>query len=73
MSQARQSKIPDVSQRHPQKERNLGTEKLDLHAPGNIVLVRNRMLYARAVLNAKGQVQFGLRHIRKLYLIPVLF
>ncbi|KAK2755546.1 hypothetical protein FQN54_006486 [Arachnomyces sp. PD_36] len=33
-----------------------------LHTPGNITFVRRRMLYARAVLNAKGEVRFGLRH-----------
>lgn len=37
----------------------------DLRSPGNIVIVRNRMLYARAALNAKGHVRFGLRHIRE--------
>lgn len=31
-----------------------------------IIFVRNRMFYARAALNAKGKVRFGLRHIRKL-------
>lgn len=34
-------------------------------APSTIVFVRNRMLYARAALNARGFVHFGLRHIRK--------
>ena len=29
-----------------------------------IVFARNRMLYARAALNARGLVHFGLRHIR---------
>lgn len=33
--------------------------------PGDILFVRNRMLYARAALNAKGTVRFGLRHIRE--------
>ena len=33
--------------------------------PSEIVFVRNRMLYARAALNAHGVVHFGLRHIRK--------
>ena len=32
--------------------------------PSAITFVRNRMFYARAALNAKGMVQFGLRHIR---------
>lgn len=34
-------------------------------APSDLVFVRNRMLFARAALNARGHVQFGLRHIRK--------
>lgn len=33
--------------------------------PAEIVFVRSRMLYARAALNARGLVRFGLRHIRK--------
>jgi hypothetical protein len=32
--------------------------------PSTIRFVRNRMLYARAALNAKGGVRFGMRHIR---------
>ncbi|KAL5121967.1 Telomerase reverse transcriptase [Pleosporales sp. CAS-2024a] len=32
-------------------------------APGAIAFVRSRMLYAKAALNAKGRVRFGLRHI----------
>lgn len=31
----------------------------------SIYFVRHRMFYARATLNAKGNVSFGLRHIRK--------
>ena len=33
--------------------------------PAAIIFVRNRMFYARAALNAKGRVTFGLRHIRE--------
>lgn len=33
--------------------------------PNAIAFVRNRMLYARAALNAKGGVRFGMRHIRE--------
>jgi hypothetical protein len=33
--------------------------------PSEIIFVRNRMLYARAALNARGLVQFGFRHIRE--------
>ena len=36
-----------------------------LRAPGSITFVRNRMLYAKASLNARGRVRFGLRHIRE--------
>ncbi len=32
--------------------------------PSEIPFVRSRMLYARAALNARGLVHFGLRHIR---------
>ena len=34
-------------------------------SPTVIIFVRRRMFYARAALNAKGQVTFGLRHIRE--------
>lgn len=37
-----------------------------------IIFVRNRMLYARASLNAHGVVHFGLRHIRKILLLHSL-
>lgn len=33
--------------------------------PNTITFVRGRMLYARAALNAKGGVRFGMRHIRE--------
>jgi telomerase reverse transcriptase len=32
--------------------------------PSAITFVRTRMLYAKAALNAKGGVRFGMRHIR---------
>ena len=35
-----------------------------LRGAAEIIFVRNRMLYARAALNAQGGVSFGLRHIR---------
>jgi telomerase reverse transcriptase len=46
----------------------ISTISASVRTPGNIVFVRNRMLYARAALNAQGGVSFGLRHIRK---VPV--
>ncbi|KAH6671184.1 hypothetical protein B0J14DRAFT_89832 [Halenospora varia] len=36
------------------------------HRPSSITFIRNRMLYARAALNAQGGVHFGLRHIHVL-------
>lgn len=43
-----------------------GHPKTAIKSPSAITFVRNRMFYARAVLNAKGKVRFGLRHIRRL-------
>ncbi|KAH9860521.1 hypothetical protein J1614_011852 [Plenodomus biglobosus] len=40
--------------------------------PGAITFVRSRMLYARAALNAKGGVRFGMRHIHILNRYPNL-
>jgi hypothetical protein len=45
----------------PSKSSHLRSEN---RAPGAIALVRSRMLYAKAALNAKGGVRFGMRHIR---------
>ncbi|PVH78811.1 hypothetical protein DL98DRAFT_236130 [Cadophora sp. DSE1049] len=44
-----------------------------LRSPSNINFVRNRMMYARAALNAKREVSFGLRHIHVLnrYRLPI--
>ncbi|KAI1868579.1 uncharacterized protein JN550_006154 [Neoarthrinium moseri] len=39
-------------------------------SPSDIIFVRNRMLYARAALNARGLVHFGLRHIHVLNRAP---
>ena len=38
--------------------------------PASICFVRNRMFYARAALNTKGKVNFGLRHIHALNRYP---
>lgn len=38
--------------------------------PSQIAFVRNRMFYARAALNGRGDVQFGLRHIHVLNRYP---
>jgi telomerase reverse transcriptase len=44
------------------------TLKSQIQTPGRIVFIRNRILYARAALNAQGNIRFGLRHIRKYFL-----
>ncbi|KAI9650201.1 Telomerase reverse transcriptase [Ciborinia camelliae] len=41
-----------------------------LHNPAEINFVRNRMLYAKASLNAQGEVQFGFRHVHILNRFP---
>jgi hypothetical protein len=38
--------------------------KSECKTAGTITFVRSRMLYAKAALNAKGGVRFGMRHIR---------
>lgn len=37
------------------------TEEL---SPRQVAFVRSRMFYAKAALNAKGGIRFGMRHIR---------
>lgn len=36
-----------------------------LHKPNGILFVRRRMLYARPAINPRGDVRFGLKHIRE--------
>ncbi|KGY14464.1 hypothetical protein PABG_12677 [Paracoccidioides brasiliensis Pb03] len=40
------------------------------HSPANIIFVRSRMLYARAAVDNKGRVKFGLRHTHVLNRYP---
>lgn len=47
----------------PVEEKHQGIQK---RTAATIQFVRSRMLYARAALNAKGRVTFGLRHIHVL-------
>lgn len=44
-------------------KRPLGPQ-IDVRTPCKIAFVRSRMFYAKAALNAKGGVRFGMRHIR---------
>jgi len=43
----------------------IGSPHLHCRSPVAITFVRHRMFYARAALNAKAKVTFGLRHIRE--------
>jgi len=54
-------KQPNAAKTSNEKQNGLHTEN---RKPSTITLVRSRMLYARAALNAKGGVRFGMRHIR---------
>lgn len=42
-----------------------GGKSQALRSPADISFVRSRILYARAALTAKGNIQPGLRHIRR--------
>jgi hypothetical protein len=45
------------------KDASSGSRNL-IRQPSAIRIVRHRMLYAKAALNAKGEASLGLRHIR---------
>lgn len=45
------------------KSAGTGQQEIKLRL-SEVVFVRNRMMYAKAALNARGLVHFGLRHIR---------
>jgi telomerase reverse transcriptase len=45
-----------------QQSSNLTSQE---QTPCKIAFVRSRMLYAKAALNAKGGIRFGMRHIRQ--------
>ncbi|KAI1262968.1 hypothetical protein F5Y18DRAFT_138184 [Xylariaceae sp. FL1019] len=49
---------------------SFGTKSIEVKSNSEVVFVRNRMFYARPALNARGQVQFGLRHIHVLNRAP---
>jgi hypothetical protein len=40
--------------------------------PSQVAFVRSRMFYAKAALNAKGGIRFGMRHIRGLTFVSSL-
>ncbi|KAF2831905.1 hypothetical protein CC86DRAFT_82738 [Ophiobolus disseminans] len=48
----------------------LPSQRSEQKSPGAITFVRSRMLYAKAALNAKGGVRFGMRHIHVLNRFP---
>ncbi|KAI9683334.1 MAG: hypothetical protein M1829_005404 [Trizodia sp. TS-e1964] len=52
------------------KLRTIPSPSCTLRTPCQITIVRNRMLYARPTLNARGAVYFGLQHIHVLNRFP---
>lgn len=67
--------LPGVHKQQRVPSRSLPTQagNLPKNSLATISFVRNRMFYARAALNAKGKVTFGLRHIRKRIRIHSVF
>ncbi|RYP91931.1 hypothetical protein DL770_001991 [Monosporascus sp. CRB-9-2] len=61
--------LSDTELLNPDKTQGSTSESF-VKSPSDIVFVRNRMLYARAALNARGLVHFGLRHIHVLNRSP---
>lgn len=55
------SDIPPVKAKSNQTADRTGEGR----TPCKVAFVRSRMLYAKPALNAKGDVRFGLRHIRQ--------
>ncbi|OWP01965.1 telomerase reverse transcriptase [Marssonina coronariae] len=51
--------------------KNIKEPRSTTRTPSNINFVRNRMMYARAALNSKLEVRFGLRHIHVLNRYPL--
>ncbi|KAL2756260.1 hypothetical protein ACRALDRAFT_1070651 [Sodiomyces alcalophilus JCM 7366] len=66
--------ISELDPNNPYKNRdsrapNVSTPEVP---PSEILFVRTRMLYARPAINARGNVQFGLRHIHVLNRCPYM-
>ncbi|KAI4287710.1 MAG: hypothetical protein L6R35_003030 [Caloplaca aegaea] len=62
--------IPTESLRPSGVDEGRKCARSSIRSPSAINFVRNRMFYARAALNAKGRVRFGLRHIHVLNRYP---
>ncbi|KAH7035079.1 uncharacterized protein B0I36DRAFT_317563 [Microdochium trichocladiopsis] len=61
--------LSEVGQGRPASTKKPGQPSPVINQPTDIVFARYRMMYARAALNARGRVHFGLRHIRKAMLL----
>jgi telomerase reverse transcriptase len=61
--------LAQVSDKPEPSSTNSGLKNAELR-PSQVSFVRTRMLYARAALNARGLIHFGLRHIRMLARFP---
>lgn len=53
-----------VAQAHLPGRKSAGVS-VEERTPFEIAFVRSRMFYAKAALNAKGGIRFGMRHIRQ--------
>lgn len=65
------SRLPSITF-HPETPKDALLLKRENRMPGAITFVRSRILYARAALNARGGVRFGLLHIHALNRYPDL-
>ncbi|ORY16221.1 hypothetical protein BCR34DRAFT_118881 [Clohesyomyces aquaticus] len=68
--QAVQPLLKNIAKTYGGKSANSRALHPEARTPSAIVFVRSRMLYARAALNAKGGVRFGMRHIHVLNRYP---
>jgi telomerase reverse transcriptase len=61
-----EKKPKEASERDKNNQPTKGTplNQCEDRSASTITFVRSRMLYAKAALNAKGGVRFGMRHIR---------
>jgi hypothetical protein len=68
VSELRLDQLPKTNTAKTEADPEALPKGLDLKSenrtPGAITFVRSRVLYAKAALNAKGGVRFGMRHIR---------
>ncbi|KAK2040516.1 hypothetical protein LZ31DRAFT_40461 [Colletotrichum somersetense] len=70
LSETDVSVVADQNKTNCPKRGHKPVDAINGRLPSEITFVRNRMMYARAALTAKGTVQYGLRHIHVLSRCP---